>query len=197
VKCAEAKRLIGAWSAGAEIDGRRTRLLEEHVLGCPVCRPSYADVLPFILRDASLISTVEAAAGSELNPSRGNESRKVGQAGRILILAIISSLALAVAVITVMIAFNARNRVDAAFSLVAPEALSVKLVGDFEGWDPKGIPLRDDDGDGTWTLILPLHKGKTYHYNFLLNEERLIADPASTLRVPDGFGGESSVLRVE
>jgi hypothetical protein len=197
MKCDEAKRLIGVWSAGAEIDRRSSQSLEEHVLGCPSCRPSYADVLPFILRDASLISTVEAAAGAESSPDLNDKGHKAGQTRRILILAIVSALALATAAIAVVLGFRARNRIDVAFSLVAPDAVSVKLVGDFEGWNSKGIPLSDDDGDGTWTLSLPLRKGKTYHYNFLLNEERLIADPASTLRVPDGFGGESSVLRVE
>jgi 1,4-alpha-glucan branching enzyme len=83
------------------------------------------------------------------------------------------------------------------FRLYAPQARSVSIVGNFSAWGSSGLPMSDIDGDGVWTKKTYLKRGIIYTYNFLIDEERLIADPESTLRVPDGFGGESSVLRVE
>jgi anti-sigma factor RsiW len=42
------------------------------------------------------------------------------------------------------------------FVLKAPGARSVSVVGDFNGWSAKTHSMRDEDGDGIWTLTVNL-----------------------------------------
>ncbi len=193
MRCREIERLVRDWSDGGEITAADSEAMERHILGCKRCGPAYSDILPFILRDARRISTVEAAAGDQTAQRRG----LAGLTKRLVLISTIAAVIALSAILIAVLSFRARSLADVTFSLMAPEASSVRLVGDFEGWESEGFPMNDDDGDGIWTVVLTLKKGRTYRYNYLLNEERLIADPVSTLRVPDGFGGESSVLRIE
>lgn len=55
------------------------------------------------------------------------------------------------------------------FSLAAPKASSVEVAGNFSGW--KGVPLKDDDGDGIWTTRLDLQAGK-YRYTYIIDGEK-------------------------
>ncbi|MFH1723183.1 MAG: glycogen-binding domain-containing protein [Elusimicrobiota bacterium] len=50
------------------------------------------------------------------------------------------------------------------FRLDAPSAERVGLAGDFNRWRPESLPLARE-GDGPWTVIVPLPPG-TYHYGF-------------------------------
>jgi hypothetical protein len=81
------------------------------------------------------------------------------------------------------------------FSLVAPEAERVALVGDFNDWKEGATPLVPV-GDGVWSAALTLDPGR-YKYMFLV-DGRPTADPA-TPPVPvrdDDFGVPSSVITV-
>jgi hypothetical protein len=80
--------------------------------------------------------------------------------------------------------------------LAAPEAGSVSVVGDWNGWDPDRDRLRDPDGDGVWEIRLRLQRGLEARYQFLIDGERWLADPRAPLQVDDGFGGTSSVLQI-
>ncbi len=82
------------------------------------------------------------------------------------------------------------------FELVAPEAKSVFLVGDFNDWRPGGLKLMESKGSGAWQITVRLKKGVAYRYNFLIDGTRWEPDPSSPLQVDDGFGGKSSVLRL-
>jgi hypothetical protein len=200
VNCKEAKKAIGAWSAGGDIPDRKARDLESHVQTCPSCGPAYADVLPFILRDAQRVSTVEAAVAVPSPGAGPAPARRALKKGRSLIPILVFFVALPFFVAGIIVVnwwLGSGRGVDVLFSLDAPEARSVSLVGDFTSWEGSGLTMKDENGDGVWTITVRLKKGSTYRYNFRLDEERLIADPASTLRVPDGFGGESSVLQVK
>ena len=53
----------------------------------------------------------------------------------------------------------------------------------------------DENGDGVWTLFLTLPPG-VYEYKFIVNHDLWIPDPNNPERVPDGFDGENSVLRM-
>jgi len=192
VKCREVKRRIGWWRAGGDVSSPDARDLEDHVSSCPDCGPAYGDVIPFILRDACQVSTVEAAV-SVPPPVRAREKPRAWFPALVITGLVLTAVGVGVASWWA----TRSQRTQVLFSLDAPDARSVSLVGDFNAWDRAGIPMLDKDGDGTWTVKVLLQRGRSYRSNFLLDEERLIADPASTLRVPDGFGGESSVLRVE
>ena len=50
------------------------------------------------------------------------------------------------------------------FHLEAPKAKSVLLAGDFNRWQPKGLPLRRQ-GRGPWEVLVALPSGK-YQYLF-------------------------------
>jgi len=89
-----------------------------------------------------------------------------------------------------------REVVTVRLLLAAPEAGSVSVVGEWNGWDPDRDRLRDPDGDGVWEIRLRLRRGVEARYQFLVDGERWLADPRAPLKVDDGFGGTSSVLQI-
>ena len=92
---------------------------------------------------------------------------------------------------------SARNgEVVVRFTLTAPAATRVHVVGDWNGWNPDAHPLTDDNGDGIWETKIKLHPGKEYRYQFYINEDTWIADPDAPLTIEDGFGGVNSILRI-
>lgn len=80
------------------------------------------------------------------------------------------------------------------FLLVAPEARTVALAGDFDGWDAARLPLRRE-ASGLWTVDVPLAPGR-YQYAFVVDGRRFVADPAAPRAVGDDFGQPTSVLTV-
>jgi hypothetical protein len=80
------------------------------------------------------------------------------------------------------------------FTLAAPEAESVSLVGSFNDWNPDAG--RMTKADGIWEIKVELKKGQVYTYNFVINGVEWITDPNSLLNVDDGFGGASSILKL-
>lgn len=79
------------------------------------------------------------------------------------------------------------------FVLVAPDARSVSLVGDFNDWDAAASPLREG-GEGVWSVVLPLSRG-AFNYSFLVDGDEWRADPLAPA-APDDFGRPSSVVYV-
>ena len=80
------------------------------------------------------------------------------------------------------------------FSFRAPGAGSVQLVGDFTHWQQSPIQLKSK-GAGAWSAAVKLSPG-TYHYRFLVDGEWR-DDPECTIRVPNAFGTQNAVRRVE
>jgi hypothetical protein len=81
------------------------------------------------------------------------------------------------------------------FVFIAPEAGSVALTGDFIDWDPSGIPLAEQRGNGVWTIDVPLDPG-IYEYAFVIDGQEWRPDPLASSSVDDGFGRENSVVIV-
>lgn len=79
------------------------------------------------------------------------------------------------------------------FSIRAPEAGSVQLVGDFTRWQEQPISLKKDQG-GVWHASVQLQPG-THHYRFLVDGE-WSDDPDCTLRVPNPFGTQDMMRKV-
>lgn len=79
------------------------------------------------------------------------------------------------------------------FSITAPTATSVMLVGDFTHWQQNPIRMSRNEG-GIWTVSVGLPPG-VYHYRFLIDGEWR-DDPDCTVRVPNPFGGSNSVREV-
>jgi 1,4-alpha-glucan branching enzyme len=80
------------------------------------------------------------------------------------------------------------------FSFFAPGALSVQLVGDFTHWQEQPISLKKG-ADGIWKASVALDPG-VHHYRFLVDGQWR-DDPECELRVPNPFGGENSVRKVD
>ncbi len=78
--------------------------------------------------------------------------------------------------------------------VVLPDAGTVEVAGDFNGWDPSRTPLTPAAG-GAWTVTLPLQPGR-YEYMFVVNGQQWIADPFAVEENGDGFGSRNAVLDV-
>ena len=78
--------------------------------------------------------------------------------------------------------------------LLQPEARSVSVAGDFNGWNPAQTPLERSDG-GMWTATIPLTPGR-YQYMFVIDGKEWIADPLADEETTDGFGAHNAVLDV-
>ena len=77
-----------------------------------------------------------------------------------------------------------------------PPAQKVAVTGDFNGWDPKGVPLTAAGKPGLWETKLRLKPG-AYSYNFIVDGDVLVPDPNANDQAPDGFGGTNSILLVK
>jgi len=66
------------------------------------------------------------------------------------------------------------------FSVWAPNAKSVSVVGDFNGWNGKSNPLKRIKNSGIWTLFVPgLQEGELYKYQIMTHYGEILmkADP--------------------
>jgi hypothetical protein len=83
------------------------------------------------------------------------------------------------------------------FVIVANGASRVSLVGDFNGWDPKATPLQraSRSGGGVWAATVPLAPG-LYHYTYVVDGRRWMADPVAPRSAHDDYAAPSSVLTV-
>ncbi len=85
-----------------------------------------------------------------------------------------------------------RRRVT--FSFKATAAGKVILMGDFNNWNPKKPPMKND-GSGTWNKIVVLSPGK-YEYKFFVDGEWK-KDPRNDQTCSNCFGTQNSVLNLE
>ena len=81
------------------------------------------------------------------------------------------------------------------FVLVAPQAVRVSLVGDFNNWDPTATPLERTPTGGTWSVTVPLSAGR-HEYSFVVDGKQWIPDPSAPLAPVDGLGAPNSVVLV-
>ncbi|MBI4552660.1 MAG: hypothetical protein HY710_10385 [Candidatus Latescibacteria bacterium] len=81
------------------------------------------------------------------------------------------------------------------FVFVDPNTEDVRVVGDFNGWDVNGLPLRETGGRGVWTAAVPLRPGM-YQYMFIVDGMRWVTDPTAEAYLDDGFGNRNALLHV-
>ena len=82
------------------------------------------------------------------------------------------------------------------FVLVAPEARSVAVVGDFNNWGLNDTALVAENHNGVWSVSASVHTG-VHRYAFLVNGKEWVADPTAPRAADDDFGQPSSALVVE
>jgi hypothetical protein len=80
------------------------------------------------------------------------------------------------------------------FTLVAPGAATVTIVGDFNGWNPAALPLRRAADGQTWEVEVPLSPGR-YAYAFVV-DGALARDPSAPQTRDDDFGSPNSIVMV-
>ena len=86
-----------------------------------------------------------------------------------------------------------RGRRRVVFSLDAPGAGKVILMGDFNQWNPKIHPMKKDPG-GVWKKITMLYPGR-YEYRFQVDGQ-WENDPANHRTCPNRFGTYNNVVIV-
>jgi 1,4-alpha-glucan branching enzyme len=79
------------------------------------------------------------------------------------------------------------------FSLAAPEAATVQLVGDFTQWQQKPINMHKNP-NGVWTAHVELPPG-AHHYRFLVDGQWR-DDPACARHAPNPYGSQNAVCEV-
>ena len=82
------------------------------------------------------------------------------------------------------------------FVLVAPNARSVAVVGDFNDWGLGDSALIATNREGVWSVTAPVPAG-VHRYAFVVNGKQWVADPSAPRSSGDDFGLPSSALVVE
>ena len=85
------------------------------------------------------------------------------------------------------------SRQKVTFSILAPTARHVQLVGDFSDWQQRPVDLKKLK-NGEWKATLPLSAGK-YEYRYLV-DGCWSDDPNCSRHVPNSFGSQNCVLIV-
>lgn len=80
------------------------------------------------------------------------------------------------------------------FAVEAPGAVHVSIVGDFNGWNPGGLPLHRLPDGRTWEVEVGLTPGR-YAYAFVV-DGRLARDSSAAESGDDDFGVPNSVVLV-
>ena len=79
------------------------------------------------------------------------------------------------------------------FSLAAPDAASVQLVGDFTQWEQEPINMRKSP-NGVWSTTVELPPG-AHTYRFLVDGQWQ-DDPQCSRHEPNPFGSQNAVCEV-
>ena len=87
-----------------------------------------------------------------------------------------------------------QNHKRATFKIMAPEAQSVLLAGDFNAWNPDAHPLRRSS-NGLWKINLNLSPG-SYEYRFLVDGQWQ-NDPNCKSFAPNPFGDDNCVITLK
>ncbi len=72
-------------------------------------------------------------------------------------------------------------------------ARSVHVAGSFNGWSPTAWPMTWVESAREWQTDRELTDG-TYQYKFVVDGSQWVSDPRAPASIPDGFGGQNSVL---
>jgi len=81
------------------------------------------------------------------------------------------------------------------FSVLAPTATSVALVGSFNGWSPTAHRMASTGSDGLWSLVIPLPQGE-HQFMYVINGKTWLVPPLAEDFVTDGFGTKNGIVVV-
>ncbi|MBP9706075.1 MAG: hypothetical protein KBD78_00420 [Oligoflexales bacterium] len=78
------------------------------------------------------------------------------------------------------------------FKAPVPNASSVNIAGDFNGWNPSDMNLEYNVKTKEWTIKVPLKPGR-YSYKFVVDGKTWVTDLNATEFEPDPYGGKNSI----
>lgn len=81
------------------------------------------------------------------------------------------------------------------FTVLAPDAQQVFLVGSFNGWAKGVTPMKITAGSALWSVDVPLKEGE-YTFMYLIDGTRWMTPPLAQDFVIDGFGQTNGVVIV-
>ena len=81
------------------------------------------------------------------------------------------------------------------FTLSAPVAKTVCVVGSFNGWVKGAMPMKRTGERGLWVAEAPLQTGE-HTFMYLVNDNEWVAPPLAEDFVTDGFGLTNGVVVV-
>src|SRR5213593_694892 len=82
---------------------------------------------------------------------------------------------------------------EVVFSIEAPHAAQVQVMGDFNDWNLEGSEM--EPVEGTWTKVVTLPPGR-YRYRYIV-DDRWQSDPLNVTVEPNPYGGLDSILVVD
>lgn len=108
-----------------------------------------------------------------------------------------AAVAVAMLAVAILPGRRAARAKPVQFVLVAPQAKTVQVVGDFNGWDPSHAEFAAENrGGGVWSLTAPIPPGH-HRYGFLVDDSLWVPDPAAPRVADEDFGKPNSALVVE
>lgn len=199
--CEDVELMLQDYIDGYLLPSQR-EVLETHVRGCARCQSlvgglarldrqldnlGEVDVPPDLTR-AILDALPEHAYG----PSPLRQALTWGATPLLVLLLVVSGF-------LARGRFQLQERIaerDVEIVLAAPQAASVTIAGDFNGWNPQRTRLVRSNHEGVWRARLKLAPG-VYQYSFVLDGTTWIGDPLAKTVLADGFGGYNSVIIVD
>jgi len=199
--CEDVELMLQDYLNGYLLPSQR-EVLEAHVRGCAQCRElvtgltrleSCLDTVGDVDVPADLTRHILAALPAQAyGPSPLRRAFSWGVAPAFVVLLLVGGFLLK-GKLQLQGRFAARV-VEVVFT--APQAASVTIAGDFNGWDPQRTQLVRASHEGLWRARLKLAPG-VYQYSFVLDGTDWVGDPLAKTKLADGFGGNNSVIIVD
>jgi hypothetical protein len=203
--CETARGFVLLWREKGEDADLEAGLdsFKAHLAACPECRRRYQPLLPLMERDASAGArpAPDEAFVEKVMSALPDRSRAVRDRQRRLALPAAAAAA-AILVVGGLALSRARifplagDTVAVHFTVDAPDASSVVLVGSFSDWSVDDRFRLRRAGAESWELSVRLKKNELYSYGFLIDGEKWVVDPRASETIDDGFGSANSLLRL-
>jgi 1,4-alpha-glucan branching enzyme len=70
----------------------------------------------------------------------------------------------------------------------------INLVGEFNDWDTRAIPMRQNRSDTEWRAIVELEAGRRYRFRYLVNGKEWLNDWRADDYLENPYGSYDSVV---
>lgn len=199
--CEDVELMLQDYLDGYLLSSQR-EVLEAHVRGCAKCRTLVGGLTRLDDR-LERLGEVDVPAGlsRSILAALPAQAYSTSPLRRALAYGAAPLFVALLAAVTLLVGerFQLRDRVAERIvevMLSAPHAVSVAIVGDFNGWNPQRTQLVRSSHEGLWRARLKLPPG-VYEYNFVIDGTTWVSDPLAKMMLSDGFGGENSVIIVD